>query len=256
MQWIGHAGLAANKHRGIPTAETLQLACRLHLDWLELDVWPSADGALVLSHARRIAGGAAIPSTSLAALQELLPTLLTLDDAADICRGKVRLLIDVKTHASAAPLAAWLERTRTPQDFAVCTESATFLSAIQAHAPAVGLWLTLPEVAPGRWEWLRRVPAVARRRSLPRRLEVAIERLDISVITVDHLALTPALCEEAHRLDLQVAAWTLNYPWLARRAARAGADLITTDSVGAMREVVATPARQPERRPRLEELIG
>lgn len=226
--------------------ETIEQACELDVDWLEVDVRAARDGALVLSHDRRLPGGPPIPAAGLVELRTATPSLLTLDDATELCRGRVRLLVDVKCRSGGALLLSWLER-RGSGDIAVCTASPAYLGELRGRAPWVGRWLTLPEVAPGRWEWLHRLPAVAGRHGLAGSLEISAELLELDAVTVDHWALTPALATRAHALGLDVAAWTLNRPLLARRAERLGADLITTDCVEAMRHGLGWEAAPRER---------
>jgi glycerophosphoryl diester phosphodiesterase len=87
-------------------------------------------------------------------------------------------------------------------------------------------------------ERLRRIAATAERDRLPSYVGKLANEVGAAAITVDHWAITPQLCEVAHRLNLAVAAWTVNRIEVALDLARCGVDAITSDEVATIREAV------------------
>jgi glycerophosphoryl diester phosphodiesterase len=92
-------------------------------------------------------------------------------------------------------------------------------------------------------ERVRRMCATAERDRLPPCLSALAGEVGAVAVSVDHWAITPALCEEARRLDVLVAAWTVNRIEVALELARTGVDLITSDHVATMRPAVQALSR-------------
>lgn len=276
-RWIAHAGLAITRPGGAPDRESLARAVQLGVDWLELDVCATADGALVLHHDAWIATRERIADLTLDELRHRSPGTLTLDDGREVVGERVRLLLDVKTDVTASPLAAWLGRRPRSDTLAVCTERVPTLVELRRRAPRVARWLSLPDLGEGwiqagrriaaaLWDHRRlaAIPGVTRdpitlplgtasgrrdllaslgglpfRSTLPPRLEQLTAPVAAAAVTVQHWIVTPQLCEAAHVLRLPVVAWTVNDGTSARRVVNCGVDCITTDRVAMMREAVA-----------------
>jgi len=240
VRYIGHAGLAADRPGGSPTRQTLAGAERLRIDWLEVDVCRSSDGTLLLRHDLALPSGRRVGSVDVAQVRREDPDVLTLDEAAEqLEAGSVPVLVDLKDAADAAAVGDWLAGRGDPQRWAVCTDDRDALLTLRARAPRVARWRGVPRVAPGRGEPLRRIAAMTLRSLLPSRLARLAAEVGAAAFTVDRWAITPALCAAARRLDLPVAAWTVNSPGVARRMAACGVDLLTTDRVEEMRAALA-----------------
>lgn len=236
LRWIAHAGLAAGRPGGTPTRQTLAGAARLHVDWIEIDVCRAGDGTLLLRHDLLLPTGRPLRAASLDEVRRADADVLTLDEAAEVLdEQRVPVLVDLKDARDAAAVGRWLAQRTDADAWAVCTDDRAALSAVGDTAPRIPRWLSLPHVAPGRGETARRIAACALRSQLPARLEGLARDVGAAAFSVDRWAVTPALCARAHRLGLPVAAWTCNTPGAARRMSAAGADLITTDRVEAMR---------------------
>lgn len=236
MRWIGHSGLARHRPGGAPDAEALTAATAAGLEMLEVDVRATADGSLVLVHDDGVPGLGQVGSVSLGALRQALQGVVTLDEADALVAGRVRLLLDLKGDACVDPLAVRLAALAgDPGRFAVCTDDLAALLTLRHRAPAVGRWRTLPMVGPQRGERRRRALAVAGRRRLPARVALLAAEVRAEGLCLDHLVVTPALCEAAHRHGLAVDAWTVNRRRTLARVAAAGVDLVTSDAVGPLR---------------------
>ncbi len=85
---------------------------------------------------------------------------------------------------------------------------------------------------------LRRIFAIADRVDLPAYAGQLAGEVGAEAISVDHWAVTPALCDSAHRIGLSVAAWTVNRIDVACALARLGVDAITSDDVATIRGAV------------------
>ena len=236
LRWIAHAGLAAGRPGGTPTRHTLAGAGRLNVDLIEVDVCRTADGTLVLRHDLLLPSRRPLREATLAEVRGEDADVLTLDEAAEVLdTAPMPTLVDLKDAGDAEAVAAWLSRRPEPDRWAVCSDDPEALQDLRKAAPSIARWRSLPQVAPGRGEGARRIAACALRGLLPGRLERLADEVGAAAFSVDRWAVTPSLCAAAHRLGLPLAAWTCNTPAAARRMEAAGADLITTDRIGAMR---------------------
>jgi len=273
VRWIAHAGLGIAHPGGGPTVQTLADALRLRVDRVELDVCATADRELVLRHDCRTSQGHAVQHLTLAQLRRDEPWLLSLDEALDHL-GRVPVLLDVKTVATAPLLAHWLRRRRDRSRFAVCTEILVALLVLRDVVPEVERWRSFPDVGSQRHEHVartvaallshvrpahlgylvrelgaaavefgtnrpnsgrRRAGGVPWRRLLPRHLDRLAAEVDAAAVSVHHFLVTPQLAERAARLRLPVVAYTVNRPAALEHVLGCGVDMVTTDDVGGMR---------------------
>jgi glycerophosphoryl diester phosphodiesterase len=240
VRFIGHAGLAADRPGGTPTRHTLADAERLHVDRIEIDVCCSSDGTLLLRHDLALPSGRRIGSTEAKDIRREDPDVLTLDEGAEVlANGSVPVVVDLKDAADATTVADWLKRRPDPDRWAIGTDDPDALRIARERAPKVERWRGVPRVAPGRGEPLRRIAAMTLRSLLPARLANLAREVGAAAFTVDRWAITPALCAAARRLELPVAAWTVNSAPVAKRMAACGVDFLTTDRVPEMRAALA-----------------
>jgi glycerophosphoryl diester phosphodiesterase len=279
-RWVAHAGLAAARPGGAPTRETLGEVLRAGVDCVELDVCVTRDGALVLRHDARLAGGRRLSTLSLDDLRHRGCELLTLDEAVEVVGHRVPVLVDVKSRETATPLGRWLRHRRSLEVLGVCSDDRDVLVEMRRRVPAVPRWWSLPAVPGSRPEWagavvevlaqrrglrglvppLTDLGALARDRPLSREdflhlaciptrrwLPSQLPRLTAEVapagLAVAHGAITPALCAAAERLGLLMAAWTVNRVGLARQVLRCGVRIINSDRVVPLRLALANPHR-------------
>jgi glycerophosphoryl diester phosphodiesterase len=277
-RWIAHAGLGIRCPGGAPDASTLGEAVRLRVDRVELDICTTADSRLVLRHDECVNGDVPLTALRLAELRWLEPRLLTLDEGLEHI-GRLPVLLDVKTDATAPVLARWLRGRRDLRRFAVCTDSRLALDAMREGAPRVERWRSFPELGLRRREHVARVcsalldhrhpgnaafvarelvssardvfarrdAGIARaggvpwRRLLPLHLARLCREVSAAGVCVHHWLLTPHLVEAASMLRLPVTIWTVNDATVLRRIAACGpVDMVTTDHVAAMRAAWAS----------------
>ena len=279
---VGHAGLAPTRLGGVPTRVSLRRALRLNVDALEIDVCASADHSLVLHHDTRLPVGLPVRDLTLAQLRRVEPTLLTLDDAAEIVGDRTRLILDVKSRVAAGPVSDWLLRHDAGANAVVCSGRIDVLRYLARATPDAALWQTFPDIGDRTYERVFRVlsgiaahrglhalclvgdlwdvlgrvrsnPTTAAtqiiglpwRRRLPTLLARGRDELDARGVAVHHALVTPDLCSVAHELDMTVAAWTVNSPVVARHAAECGVDMITTDDVAGIRRALGAKRLRP-----------
>lgn len=280
---IAHAGLAATRVGGAPTRTTLRRAMKLRVAALELDVCASADGELVLHHDRRLPVGLPVADLTLQQLRRVEPGLLTLAEGLEVVGDDAKVIIDVKTGEAAGPLSDWFHHVPTDSRTVVCSSRRDVLRFLTRAAPTATFWQTFPEIgdrahervfhvlaglASHRGRHTRKLVAdlwgaasharhprhavtqlagIPWRTRLPSLLPASRLEFDAGGVAVHHSLITPELCEAARELDMTVVAWTVNSPMVAKRAARCGVDLITTDDVVGVRRALRPPRSRQRR---------
>lgn len=239
IRLIGHAGLAAQRPSGAPDLACLDAALRLGVALLEVDVWRTADNALVLQHDGDVGSGISLGSVTLDAARSVRPDLITLDEALAYLDGRLPLLLDLKGPIIGA-LCAWLVANGGCHDLAVCTDDPGDLLAVASASTTTQRWLTLPRVGNGRGEGGRRIIATCLRHRLVSRLPALAAEVSAVAVSVDHWSITRDLVTQAHSHGLSITAWTVNSPSVARRMDRYGCDFLTTDKVAHVRAAVGT----------------
>ena len=259
------------------------MACRLGVDAIEIDVRRTSDGVLVVRH-----DGISDRHGRVMSYEELRradPVILTVAEAVAAVRGRIPILLDIKTHDAVEPLGRWLARCSRPDTLMVCSPIVQDLAWLAKVAPKVARLVTFPDLGAGGSASVRRVwhTLGARRRegdfaqmsrdliralrdmrrersaaiaelggipwrdALPDELPEAVRGAAASGITVHQWLVTPQLVEAAHQLGVTVTAWTVNRPDALAAVVRAGVDCITTDDVEGMRMHLAPIRRAVER---------
>jgi glycerophosphoryl diester phosphodiesterase len=210
-------------------------------------------------------------------IRALDPETLTLDQAVEHVRGRLRLLLDIKGAEATAPLGAWLSSQTVVDDLAVCGCNRASLEWIRNEAPRIARWQSFPRLGSSRSAAVAHVlgtlvdvcvtghslllgsevvragmtvvdcPRTAARhligspwRSyLPSQLQRLIADVRPVGLTVDHRLVSPALCEAAAAQGLEVTAWTINNADALRRVVADGVASVTTDNVVEMRLALA-----------------
>jgi glycerophosphoryl diester phosphodiesterase len=279
-EWIAHAGLAIARPGGAPDRASLDRVLRVGPEWLEVDVLVTADQVLVLRHDSRLGSRQPVAELTLNELRRAEPELLTLDDGVEHLRGRLPLLLDIKSEATSPALGRWLARRRSGSGYAACTESAAALQAVRERAPRVARWRSLPDlgthtahhvtqVLAALWD-LRNPSGLAHiaaqmgrgatrlvhdphagvailggvpwRRQLPAQLSRLSSEVGAAGICAHHWLVTPELVDAARQRGLVITAWTVNSATRARHMVECGVDLIVSDEPAAMRSAVTVPA--------------
>lgn len=220
------------------SAAAFERAVALGYRYIETDVHTTADGVLVAFHDETLdratdrAGAIAdLPYAEVARARiggiEPIPRLEDVLTAFP----RTRFNIDVKQAASIAPLAAALRRTGAHDRVCVASFSARRL-ALMRRVLDRPVCTSLGRSGVAALKLVSLLPSLARaaRFGAPC-VQVPPEYGPFAVIT-------PAFLRMAHRLDIQVHAWTINDRAEMHRLLDLGVDGIMTDDVVALREVL------------------
>jgi len=201
-QVIAHRGFSGQYPEN--TLAAIHAAIELGVDMVEIDVHETADGELIVFHdyrLKRICGvRGRVRTTTFARIRQLNPAVPTLDEVLTACRGKTRLLIEIK-RADPCKVA---DRVRG-HDVIIFSLSRKQLGQFAAAAPDVprfGLFA----------RGLRRLPVSVAGVGLSRRLV----RSRRSV-------------EKIHQRGWKLFVWTVNQPDEMRQLIEWGVDGLITN---------------------------
>jgi len=228
---VAHRG--ASRAAPENTLEAFEVAVALGADGVELDVHRTADGALVVHHDAAVPGFGVLADAPLAAIRAARPAVPTLDEALDVCRGRlvnveVKNLVgdadwDPDDHA-AELLVELLTGRGLADDVIVSSFNLTTVDRIRAREPAIATAFLTPGVFD------------------------PFDALDI-VVDRGHAALHPGvravagsiageLVERAHAAGVRVNVWTVNDEAEIGRLGDAGVDAVVTDVPDVARRVL------------------
>ena|SRR2546428_404572 len=182
------------------TRESFEKAIALGCDELETDVW-LVGRRLAIAHDRENA--AAAP--------------LSLDDVLDLSRGRVTVNVELKCADSEA---AARETGRAV--------AAHLSSRADGGAYVSSFWWAALEGAHDAAPAVRRAYIYSGAPHLGTLIERACE-LGLFALHVSHRYVTPELVAAAHRVSLEVEAWTVNDPARIAELVRLGVDAISSD---------------------------
>ncbi len=210
---VAHRGASAARPPG-NTLDAFVEARALGADWVELDVRPTADGALAVHHDAELPDGRCVAEVPAAELPAWVPQLGAALDACGPLGVNVELKADCpsETHlAMVEAVAAELRRRGRPGRWLLTSFDWVLMARVREVAPelATGLLVFDPQLAG---------PAVA---------EAARE---------GHAAVNPwdpvvddELVARAHGVGLSVNAWTVDDPVRMRQLHDMGVDGVITN---------------------------
>lgn len=264
---IGHMGAA-----GLAPAnslESIEAALRTGVDLVELDVWRSADGHLVLSHfdwirpevpaalAGALAHGRSWISTArtwrtwprvsrstLAELRQLPAPPATLAEALDLMRGRAVPYLDLRDNNIAEPLCTLLA--------AAAPDGAMIGSGPQrSFLPERALLPALQATSGVALPLLGRALSAAGIAAFTRAAIRRARRMGATGLSAEYHLVSPAMVEVCRQEGFFVFAWTVNEPAEMRRLAALAVDGITTNRPDLLAQVLDHPvtARQASSHP-------
>ena len=204
---IAHRGFSGQFPEN--TLPAIRAAIRLGADFVEIDVQETADGQLIVFHDYRLNRICGVPGrvrdTTAARLRQLHPAVPTLAEVLRTCRGKIRMLIEIK-RADPAKVAALIRRHRMEQHVIVFTFSKRRLAELAAVAPSLPRFALLNQP-----DWS---PA----------------RVSVGGLGVNYRQLrSQRMVARLHQRGWQVFAWTVNQPAVMRRLIGWGVDGLITN---------------------------
>jgi glycerophosphoryl diester phosphodiesterase len=208
---IAHRGFSSRYPEN--TLAAVRAALKLGVDFVEVDVQETSDGELIVFHdyrLHRICGvHGRVCDKTLAEIQEANPQVPTLQQVLRACRGKARVLVEIK-HAAPRKVAAMINETRMEGEvivFSLSIRRMKELAAVNTRIPRFGL------VA-------RRLPlAMARLKA------VGIEGIGLS----RRLVRSRRVVRRIHQRGWKLFVWTVNREAEMKKLAGWGVDGLITN---------------------------
>jgi len=187
----------------------VRAAFRLGVDVVEIDVHETADGQLIVFHdyrLNRICGVAGrVRDTTAARIRQLNPAVPTLDEVLRACRGKTRVLIEIK-RADPGKVATAIRRHRMQRQVIVFAFSQKRLAELATVAPELTRFALID-----RHDW--------------NRLSVPVAGLGVNHRRIR----SQQVVTQLQRRGWRVFAWTVNQPGAMRRLRDWGVDGLITN---------------------------
>lgn len=209
---VAHRGFSAAYPEN--TLAAVRAALKLGVDFVEVDVHETRDGELIVFHdyrLKRICGvRGRVRDKTRAELQRLNAGIPTLAEVLRTCRGKAKVLIEIK-RADPRKVAALVEESEMEREVIVFSLSPRRMNALAAANPRIPRFGLIARNLRAR---------VAQLNST-----VAVEGLGLS----RRLVRSRAVVERVHRRGWKLFVWTVNGPEQMRRLAGWGVDGLITD---------------------------
>jgi glycerophosphoryl diester phosphodiesterase len=221
---IAHRGFSSRYAEN--TLAAVRGAIALGVDFVEVDVQETRDGELIVFHDYRLdrlcGVRGRVRDKTLAEIQRWNPQVPTLREVLRACRGRARVLIEIK-RADPRKVAALIAELRMERDVVVFSLSISCLKSFAEAAPHVS-----------------RFGLMAHRLRLSLfafRLPLTLEGLGLS----RRLVTSPRVVRQIHRRGWKVVVWTVNREVEMRKLARWGVDGIITDHPDLAKSCLAEP---------------
>ncbi len=233
IQLMAHRGDGINHPEN--TLPAFQSAIESGVQWIELDVTQTKDGVLVVHHdedLRRVTGQEKkiweVTYEELKALpveESMGPAyknvrIPTLEEAMDLCRGKVKLNIEVKKNGHESPdfidrIVALIGQKQMQGQCMITSFGYDVLTRVKSLDASLATGYIL-----------------SRR---PEQFEAYLAA-DSFMLSID--LIKPELVKQLHSLGKQVSVWTVNDPYSVKKCVEAGADSLITDKPDYVREAL------------------
>jgi glycerophosphoryl diester phosphodiesterase len=209
---IAHRGFSSRYPEN--TLASVSAALQLGVDFVEIDVQETRDGELIVFHdyrLNRICGGhGRVRHKTLAEIQRLNSQIPTLREVLTACRGKARVLIEIK-RADPRKVAELIAKLRMEREVIVFSLSVPRMKQFAAAAPGVPRFGLIARNS----LW-----AMARLKAV-----VNIKGLGIS----RRLVTSPRVVQRIQRRGWKVFVWTVNREVEMKKLASWGVDGIITN---------------------------
>jgi glycerophosphoryl diester phosphodiesterase len=207
---IAHRGFSGSYVEN--TMSAIRASLRLQVDMVEIDVHETLDGKLVAFHdysLDRIYGiHGRLRDKNLIELKRLNPSISTLAEVLRVCRGRARVLIEIK-RADPRKVAESIAKAGMQRDVIVFALSLPRMKAFAAAAPRVSRFALVAQQLPRR----------------ARQLPLSVEGIGASRLLIR----SRADVERIHRCGWKLFVWTVNRRSEMERLAAWGVDGIITN---------------------------
>ena len=221
---IAHRGFSGRYPEN--TLAAVRGALELGVDFVEVDVHETCDGELIVFHDYRLKRicrvRGKVRDTTLAEIKRLNAQVPTLAEVLHVCRGKARVLIEIK-RADPCKVAALIVKLGMEREVIVFSLSIPRLKAFAEAAPEVprfGLIARRLHRSLSAFRFGRQV-----RLGRPARSTVTVEGLGLS----RRLVGSPQIVQELHRGGWKVFVWTVNREAEMQKLANWGVDGLITN---------------------------
>ncbi len=221
---IAHRGFSSRYPEN--TLASVNAALQLGVDFVEIDVQETGDGELIVFHDYRLnricRARGRVRHKTLAEIQQLNPQVPTLRGVLAACRGRARVLIEIK-RADPRKVAELITKLCMEQEVVVFSLSVPRMKRFAAAAPGVP-----------RFGLIARNPLWAMAR-----LKAAV---DIEGIGINRrLVTSPRVVRSFHRRGWKVFVWTVNREVEMKRLVSWGVDGIITNYPDRAKSCLARP---------------
>ncbi len=220
---IAHRGFSGRYSEN--TLASVRAALQLGVDFVEIDVQETADGELIVFHdygLRRLCGvRGRVRDRTLAEIRRLNPRVPTLRQVLQLCRGKARVLLEIK-RADPRRVAAEISQTRMEREVIVFSLSIRRMKDIAAANPQISRFGLVA----------RRLPlAVAR-----------LKRAGVKGVGLSRrLVHSPRVVRRIHKRGWKLFVWTVNRGAEMKKLAGWGVDGIITNHPDVAKSCLARP---------------
>lgn len=213
---IGHRGAAG--HAPENTLAAIWKARSCHADFIEIDLRATSDGHLVLLHDETIDRttnkSGHVTELSLEQIQRLdagnWQRIPTLEEALDIARGAVGMILELKVEGIGIEACAIVKRTGFPGALIYASFLISELQRLRQVDPEARLMVLHP-------------------RHLPRDPVADVVALEATHVGLHYSTVTPLLLQTYHHLGKQVFTYTVNERHDIQRMRDMGVDGIVSD---------------------------
>ena len=215
---IAHRGFSGRYPEN--TLAAIRAALAVGVDFVEIDVHETRDGELIVFHdyrLNRMCGvRGRVRDKTLAAIKRLHPRVPTLAEVLRVCRGRARVLVEIK-RADPRKVAALITKLRMEREVIVFSLSVPRMKAFAAAAPRVTRFGLIAHHFRPSLHALRLGGQV--------RSTLNVNGLGLS----RRLVTSPRVVREIHRRGWKLFVWTVNRESEMEKLARWGVDGLITN---------------------------
>lgn len=241
IEIVGHGGAGAFYPGN--SRDALLTGLRLGVDRIEFDLMMAADNQLVLVHDLEHTDENGLIHKTVAApvsvLQRILPGFLTFDEAVEITKGRVPLLLDVKVPGFEQVLIESIRRHGIERDINISCTNPRTIRRLRAAFPDMPIGLSTGHrptggaLIYGRWVAGNLLRAIG-----PFPLLITMSWCGANEIMLHRLLVSRRVVRAFHRAGHRVYAWTVDDPGEIQKMASCGVDAIISNRPDLVQEVL------------------